>query len=1328
MQESPNATQGGHMANSTRFTFTLIGSSEPFRVVEFEGDERISSPFEWQITVASEDANLELNDFVNKSAVLTLLGDEPTPTKRLIHGFISEASYLSTGNRFSLYRITLTPQLSYFNYRSGHRIFQNMSVQDIIKQLFSDAKIPNDQIQWKLKQSYPAKEYCVQYDETEFDFISRLLAEEGIHYHFTHHLDRHVIVFSDSNTAFTVSENNPTLPYIQEQSRAYGETSAYQFELTRKVTANNASLIDFTFTSPKNALIANAGNGKNQVTTYPAKIANGQGKQYAATRLSQLQHLQEHATAHTNSLLMSGTRFALSGAKNKSWNQDYVVFNIHHEGKQPQSLEEYASAQPCTYANKLTCIPSSVTHRPEKEQLTKPDAQGTTPAIVTGPAGEEIYTDQYGRVKVQFPWDREGSGNEASSCWLRVKQGWAGIEYGSNNIPRIGQEVIVSYENADPDRPLVTGRVYNGKNKTPYALPAHKTRTALKTQSSLKGDGYNEFRIEDKKGQEQLFIHGEKDMDIHIKQDKKSLIQNNHHITVDGSHYQQQNQLHQTIGGANNEKAGKQLSLTVSKDITIKISGAKAVQAGNALYIKSSMKAVLDAGQQLILKAGAGTVVLDPSGVSITGPIVTINEGGGGGSASAASPVSPAAPVEADKNKAGQNFKSSSTGIPPLPPSDADKKQAAAQAINFRMASRTRAPVVSIPAPPSKKSAQPATKLKPTTNTSKPSASEITPPAFLPLNPITNTDIKDWLQLQLLWDDKHKTPVKLQPYTLYLADGSTRKGTLDAKGQAFEENLPKGTVKIEYTTEATEAAKLKQLKAQFSTTLKNIIVATQHDTDMQQQVANNMSPDEMGLVILGAAFMGTWDFVSDMASFVVMVGKALYTAEMAYLDLLEDILTGDIREIQRKYEAAGAAGATSYEAAGDVAEAINLLMRDEETWDLLTDFPGEYWDALSAVDATRQLAPLVIDIVITIFSFGVGAPLLAANISTKTGKLIAKAGELLADIVKALKKTGQAVKKNATSNSVVAEKIRKEIGRSKKPKTQQKNTSPSTQRQRELDASIQKKRVIPASLEEARNILKQRRKELVENGYTPKYTDEELLHLASKGEVNDRHIVRIEWEKPPEQGLGFTRDSGRAPIWTTTFDQIEKADTDPDLITNILGFPEKFDPNSKYKMYLIDQGEDFATNSDLSIIPSYEKLGDFSKKEMTSDKGFDTSLIDEVMTPEYSKQYAKHMNEFSEQVSSPYKLFDSKEIKEFTSQMSPKEKANFKTRHLVNTELGANPLYAGNGLTKPFDSAITQSEYGVLEVFTFQRTPPPTGELIKSDLLTVMPLSPLPKI
>ncbi len=282
-------------------------------------------------------------------------------------------------------------------------------------------------------------------------------------------------------------------------------------------------------------------------------------------------------------------------------------------------------------------------------------------------------------------------------------------------------------------------------------------------------------------------------------------------------------------------------------------------------------------------------------------------------------------------------------------------------------------------------------------------------------------------------------------------------------------------------------------------------------------------------------------------------------------------------------------------------------------------------------------------------------------------------------------------------------------------------------RQRELEASITKKRVTPTSMADAQNRLKQRRKELVKNGYKPKYTDEELLHLASKGEVNARYVVRIEWDKKPEEGLGYTRDSGRTPIWTTTFDQIEHADSDPELITNIMGFDQPFSPDDKFKMYIIDQGEDFETHSDLSIIPSYKKLGSFSKTELGSDRGFNADLVNKVMTPEYSERYAEHVENFKVQVVSPHMIFDKKEIERFTAFMGPEEKQMFKTRHLIHSELGANPLYAGNGLTKPLDGAATQSSYGALEVFTFQRKPTPTGELIEAGKLVKQPLTPLPK-
>ncbi|OUS28244.1 hypothetical protein A9Q99_11965 [Gammaproteobacteria bacterium 45_16_T64] len=1014
------------MANVSRFSFTLIGHQDNFLVTEFSGQESLSCPFEWRITVATENADLDLHQLTNSSALLTLRGEEATPTERFAHGFVSTAKYIESGTYYSLYELTLQPQLSNFNHRSGHRIFQDQTVQDIINTLFSDARIPSDQYQWKLSKRYPKRSYCAQYGESELAFISRLLAEEGIHYHFTHHKDRHVIVLSDNNNAFAACPK-PQLPYIQEQSRAFGETSAYRFALNRNITASQSSLIDFTFQAPKNPLIAN-GKGSashKHFTSYPSLYQQESvGKQYANLRLQQLQALQEHATASTNRLLTSGTRFELSSQQHSSWNQDYLIIDIEHKGTQSHSLEAYAASQACTYNNTLTAIPSNIPFRPSLDQLTQPAAHGTSPAIVTGPPGEEIYTDEHGRVKVQFPWDRLGSSNETSSCWLRVKQGWAGIEYGAMSIPRIGQEVIVSYENSNPDRPLITGRVYNGQNKAPYALPANKTRTLLKTKSSLRGSGFNEFRIEDKKGQEQVFIHGEKDMDIHIKNDKKTLIKNNRHATISGSQYQQTTKLSQTIGGEHNEKAGKQFTLSINKDTNIKISGASAVQAGNSIYLKSGMKAMLSAGQQLVLKAGAGTVVLDPSGVSITGPMVMINEGGGGGAAMPPMIIPPTAPVEADKNKAGQNFTPASSSVPPLPPRDAARRQAAAQAITFRMASKTNAPIVSIPSPPSSGNSSSAS------NDSSNTKTKTTSPAVLAPAPLVTDskakEEKNWLQLQLNWDDKHKTPIRNQEYTLHLADGSSRTGTLDAKGQAFEENLPAGTIAVNYTNNPAATTKLQSLKEQLSTSLKNIIIQAQEDTEMQAWVSTSIPAKENGWVYTQAAIDNGWSIATNLSSFASLSTRGLYKSGSSYLDLMEDISTGNIREIQRKLEDANTAGAIQYTPASEAAEAINVMMRDQTIRQLLADFPEDFWDTLADYDITENLAPLVNEVFISIFGMGINTSIITPTLSGAMNTAVQEAGTLLADITKGLKDAGQAHKQKSTSNSIVTEKIRKQ--------------------------------------------------------------------------------------------------------------------------------------------------------------------------------------------------------------------------------------------------------------------------------------------------------------
>ena len=299
-------------------------------------------------------------------------------------------------------------------------------------------------------------------------------------------------------------------------------------------------------------------------------------------------------------------------------------------------------------------MPSQLNYR-APFQHDKPLIDGAQTAFVTGPKGEEIYTDQHGRIKVQFHWDREGQYNETTSCWVRVSQGWAGKEWGAFVLPRVGQEVIVHFVNGDPDRPMVTGCVYHGVNKAPYELPSDKTRTTFKSQSYPGGSGYNELRIEDKKGNEQIYVHGQKDMDLLVNHEYKEDIGKDFHQLIRGSRFEKvDNEQHLTVGGHLKQKVRENFSQTIGGDMHLKVSGSLMEQAERDIHIKAGTQLVIQSGTQLTLKGGAGFIVLDPSGVTIKGPMVRINSGGSAGSAKSASPASPQPPKAPETGKPGK--------------------------------------------------------------------------------------------------------------------------------------------------------------------------------------------------------------------------------------------------------------------------------------------------------------------------------------------------------------------------------------------------------------------------------------------------------------------------------------------------------------------------------------------------------------------------------------------------------------------------------------------------------------------------------------------------
>ena len=992
-------------ANATKFTFELIGLEDSLRVIAFAGEEIISQPYRFIIDIVSENFNLTHQQFMEKSAVLTLVDDGGD--NRLVHGNVVQFCQLGHGDRFASYRLVLVPMCQFMTFKENFRTFQQLSAPDIIKQVLSESAIVGSNVKFSLSNSYPKRPYCVQYGETDLAFVERIMSEEGLFYFFEHYLDHHCMVIGDRNALFGPVPGQSKIQFHEKTGMVQTSESIYSFiHSTKSPKANNLHSVTIGDYTAKNTQLdlAHQVNPEGALEHYrfPGYFETpDEAKHYAQIHFEAASVDNVTGEGQTQCVrLLPGKILEMKQHNIAAFNRRYLLTQVVHEGVQPQSLEEGSTNQGTEYQATFFTMPNETPFR--VPIIDKPNACGHQTALVVGPVGEEIYTDSMGRIKVQFHWDRQGRKDDRSSLWIRVAQGFAGNGYGSIVVPRVGQEVVVQFEYGNPDRPIVTGCTNNTSSPHSEKLPFNKTRSVFRSNSSPGGDGHNELRIEDKKGKEQIYLHAEKDLDMRIKNDVKIQVQKDHHHIVSN----QQNEStgkdkHLSVGGNRNAKVDGSLSINVSKDMHQK-SGNNHVQQAQQTHLKAASQLVIDGGMSMTIKGGAGTLFLSPAGVSITGPMVRINSGGGGGGAQSASPqktVNPTLPVN---DKPGRIAKPGGMTV-------------IGGANKIVTDNRKGAKI---------------TLLSDGANSSPGDSSDATQLVGDPLLATPEkqqSKEKDWIKLNLFWDDKHKTPVKQQPYKLYLADGSIREGELDDKGVAFEEQLPKGTVKIEYISRAEEEASLERLRNQLHTTLKNIVADAQMSTDAQNSVADSMSAFEMGLVYVGSAMMGGWDMVTDLASFVSAVGKGLYQANMAYLDLVEDILTGDVREIQRKYEAAEKAGAAAYDIGGDVSEAINLLIADVKTWDILTDFPGDYWDAISGVDATRKAAPIVIELLITIFSMGAGSPLLAVNLSGKAGRLAKEAGELLADIVLGLKNIGRPLKKKSTSNSNAIHKLKPEI-------------------------------------------------------------------------------------------------------------------------------------------------------------------------------------------------------------------------------------------------------------------------------------------------------------
>jgi type VI secretion system secreted protein VgrG len=640
------------------------------------GTEQLGRLFEYDLELLSERTYIQLADMLGKNVTVRMqLPEARGAGARYFNGFVTRFSYLGMrGMRYGAYRATLSPWLWFLTRTADCRIFQNQTVPDIIESVFQDHGFAD--FKKSLSGEYRTWEYCVQYRETDFNFVSRLMEQEGIYYYFEHENGKHTLVLADDYSAHGAFPNYSEVPYYPPDAMQWKERDhLYEWVVEKQVQPGGYALGSFDFILPAKDLRKTASMPKNhamaqfEVYDYPGEYTEpGDGDNYTKIRLQELlaQHKVIKAEGVTRGLA-SGHLFTLTNSGNPDQDREYLVVSAAYELQADpyESVPTPEATKPCQVH--IAAIDAQQSYRAPRV-TPKPVVRGPQTAIVVGPSGEEIYTDQYGRVKCHFHWDRHDNADENSSCWIRVAQGWAGKKWGALYLPRIGQEVIVDFLEGDPDQPIVTGRVYNGANMPPYTLPDNKTMSTLKSLSSKGGDGFNEFRFEDKKGEEQIFLHAERNQDLRVKNDAFEWIGNERHLIVKNKQFEQvegekhlivksgdggsgdqfekvEGEKHQEVQQDHNQKVGGTLSIKVDGDMQEKVGGSHALDASSEIHLKAGMSVVIQAGSELTLKVGGNFISINSTGVTIQGSTVKINSGGSAGSGSGSSPTAPTAPT-----------------------------------------------------------------------------------------------------------------------------------------------------------------------------------------------------------------------------------------------------------------------------------------------------------------------------------------------------------------------------------------------------------------------------------------------------------------------------------------------------------------------------------------------------------------------------------------------------------------------------------------------------------------------------------------------------------
>ncbi len=660
----------GFTQDHVQVSATTAFGKDKLLVETFSGTEELSQPFSFALAMKSGDVALDPATIIGSTATVTVT--HPGGTTRHFHGVISSFRHSGLDAAFAYYQAEMVPALWLLSLSRQRVIYQNQTAVQIIESILTEHSVT---FQKKLTGTYDTREYCVQYDESPLDFISRLMEQEGIYYYFTFSASGHTMVLGDDPTAHTDC-TGASLSFRGRSDTHNLLDSVLRFEAGGQLVTQGYAGNDYDYTQPSTALTGSASGatGRGTIYDYPhlrASVAGGKKLLGLQVQASQADASSASGESTCNALYAGGA-FTLANHPNTKLNLRYALRRVTHR------------ATGAAYSNHFEAFAATTTFRPARE-TPQPTVPGSHSAFVVGPKGEEIWTDAMGRVKVKFHWDQNEKTDDTTSCWVRVAQAWAGNGWGSLFIPRIGQEVIVSYLDGNPDRPIITGSVYNGEQATPVALPAKQMQAVIRSRPTKTGDGKskstavegdrihgNEIRFDDKKGDEELYFHAERDLKIDIEDDLETTLYQgseehiinkgdrtidvkvgnedhtvggNRTLTIHGD------ETHETCGEFKNT-VKKDYTLEVDKDMkqtikgksTIKVTGDLVIDVTGSITFKSGAAMNISSGTAMTVKAGteyssqAGTAYsakagteLKLEGLSIAGKASASGEIDGGG-------------------------------------------------------------------------------------------------------------------------------------------------------------------------------------------------------------------------------------------------------------------------------------------------------------------------------------------------------------------------------------------------------------------------------------------------------------------------------------------------------------------------------------------------------------------------------------------------------------------------------------------------------------------------------------------------------------------------